>query len=141
MTTRPEFLALALEQMGKPYLWGSKGPDAFDCSGLVSHCLFRVGGPDWRAFGNTDYLLTHLPATEDPKPGDLCLYGPSETDANHVMIWLGACGLVFGASNGNSDCTTLEIARTRRAFVKTKSSRFYRPGFLGFRSLAQYLKE
>src|SRR5450755_1668782 len=28
-------IAYAQQQIGKPYLWGGTGPDAFDCSGLV----------------------------------------------------------------------------------------------------------
>lgn len=140
MTTRAAFLELALEQMGKPYRWGAKGIDAYDCSGLVTSCLHRLGGPDWRAFGNTDYLLANLPETHSPQPGDLCLYG-AKNDASHVMVWLGSCGLVFGASGGGSKTTTTEIARAQNARVKVKSSHNYRPDFLGFRSLSQFLKE
>ena len=28
-------IAYARAQLGKPYVWGGTGPDAFDCSGLV----------------------------------------------------------------------------------------------------------
>jgi peptidoglycan DL-endopeptidase CwlO len=33
----------AAEQLGKPYLWGGTGPDAFDCSGLVM-MAYRAAG-------------------------------------------------------------------------------------------------
>lgn len=32
----------AYDQLGKPYVWGAGGPDAFDCSGLTSYC-YSVG--------------------------------------------------------------------------------------------------
>jgi murein DD-endopeptidase len=138
--SRSAYLKLALEQMGKPYRWGAKGIDLFDCSGLVTSCLHRLGGPDWRLTHNTDRLLLELPETHSPLPGDLCLYG-AKNDANHVMLWLGSCGLVFGASGGGRDTASLEIARKQNACVKVKSSHEYRPDFLGFRSLSQFLKE
>lgn len=39
----------ALAQLGKPYVWGSKGPNSFDCSGLVQWAYRQAGvqlGPD-----------------------------------------------------------------------------------------------
>ena len=36
-------IAYARQQLGKPYLWGGTGPDAFDCSGLVM-MAYRAAG-------------------------------------------------------------------------------------------------
>lgn len=33
----------ASKHLGKPYVWGAKGPNAFDCSGFVYYCLRKVG--------------------------------------------------------------------------------------------------
>src|SRR5581483_3367477 len=33
----------ALSQLGKPYLWGGAGPDAYDCSGLTMQAWARAG--------------------------------------------------------------------------------------------------
>ena len=38
-------IAYAEAQIGKPYLWGGTGPDAFDCSGLVM-MAYRQAGVD-----------------------------------------------------------------------------------------------
>ncbi len=35
-------VGVAYAQLGKPYVWGAEGPDAFDCSGLTMYC-YRVG--------------------------------------------------------------------------------------------------
>jgi cell wall-associated NlpC family hydrolase len=32
-----------LNQLGKPYMWGGAGPDAFDCSGLLTFCYAKIG--------------------------------------------------------------------------------------------------
>lgn len=38
-----DFVAVAEEQIGVPYLWGGKTPDGLDCSGLVQVALTAVG--------------------------------------------------------------------------------------------------
>jgi cell wall-associated NlpC family hydrolase len=38
-----KILDYALDQRGKPYLWGGTGPDAFDCSGIV-YAAYRHAG-------------------------------------------------------------------------------------------------
>ena len=37
---------LALEQVGKPYVWGASGPNKFDCSGLVMWAYKNAAGID-----------------------------------------------------------------------------------------------
>jgi cell wall-associated NlpC family hydrolase len=34
---------IALNQIGKPYIWGAKGPNAFDCSGLATWSYAQIG--------------------------------------------------------------------------------------------------
>ena len=36
-------IAYARRQLGKPYLWGGTGPDAFDCSGLAMEAYAAAG--------------------------------------------------------------------------------------------------
>src|SRR2546423_592560 len=36
-------LRVAMTQLGKPYVWGAAGPNAYDCSGLVQWSFKRVG--------------------------------------------------------------------------------------------------
>jgi cell wall-associated NlpC family hydrolase len=40
---RQKVCALALQQVGKPYIDKAAGPDAFDCSGLPEYCWQSVG--------------------------------------------------------------------------------------------------
>lgn len=123
------------------YLWGGKEPETgLDCSGLVTHCLLKAGGPDWRKTHWSGRLWRELPPTDKPQPGDLAFYGSSPKDISHVMVVLesGAAPgsyVVAGASGGNSDTTSTAVARIKRAFVKRKLTHLYRPGFRGFRRL------
>jgi cell wall-associated NlpC family hydrolase len=34
---------LALQHLGKPYVWGATGPDSFDCSGLICYVYAQIG--------------------------------------------------------------------------------------------------
>lgn len=37
-------VGVAYAQLGKPYVWGAAGPDAFDCSGLTMYCYWVGAG-------------------------------------------------------------------------------------------------
>lgn len=142
MSRRLAFLDEALRLEGRPYLWCGKGPEAFDCSGLVTWCLWRAGGPDLRATHNTTRLYAELPVVVAPKPGDLAVYGRLRLDgalgSGHVMLWWGD-GRVYGACGGDRSTTSLELAAARGARVRFRRSHRYRVDFLAFHSLAQHL--
>jgi peptidoglycan DL-endopeptidase CwlO len=36
-------VGLAMQELGKPYVWGAGGPSSFDCSGLVMYVYAQVG--------------------------------------------------------------------------------------------------
>lgn len=117
MTARSRFVALALEQLGKPVLWSQKGPDVFDCSGLVTHCLKLVGGPDLRALFNSQRLADETPDLEtgrpfviEPLPGDLLFYGLAPNGIEHVAIVL-AGGKALSADGATSHQLKLDVAK------------------------------
>ena len=58
-------IAYAEQQLGKPYLWGGTGPDAFDCSGLVM-MAYRAAGIDIARTSEQQWV------DRDPRP---CLTG------------------------------------------------------------------
>lgn len=133
---RLDFVLEAIEHEGQPYVWGAKGPDRFDCSGLVTYCLWRAthGRLDWRETHNADRLYRELQALgpdEQPTAGDLVFYGSPDA-VNHVMVWMGG-DRVYGASGGNHHTTSPEIAAKTGARVKYRSPVEYRPDFVGIR--------
>ena len=92
-------LSYALAQLGKPYLWGASGPDAFDCSGLTMMAWAQAGVSLLHYTG--DQINEGVPVNSyvDISPGDLVLVpGSDGTIANpgHVGIYLGD-GLVESA--------------------------------------------
>ncbi|MGW6138137.1 NlpC/P60 family protein [Streptomyces sp. NPDC055140] len=78
-------LAYAVNQIGKPYVWGAEGPAAFDCSGLTSKAWEHAGESIPRTSQEQWARLPRVPLNE-LRPGDLVVYFP---EATHVAMYLG----------------------------------------------------
>jgi peptidoglycan DL-endopeptidase CwlO len=64
-------------QLGKPYLWGATGPDAFDCSGLTM-MAYRAAGVNIPRTSEQQWAgLPHVPAAK-VVPGDLVFFAGSD---------------------------------------------------------------
>ncbi|MDQ1694739.1 MAG: peptidoglycan DL-endopeptidase CwlO [Frankiaceae bacterium] len=84
-------LHAAASRVGKPYVWGATGPNAFDCSGLVQWSFAqagiwmpRVSQQQWFAGPHVNYA--------DARPGDLLFWHNDPTDRgniDHVAIYAG----------------------------------------------------
>lgn len=70
---------------GHPYVWGSKGADAFDCSGLVQYAVEHAFHKSFPAGSSAQYAATQ--SVDNPQPGDLVFFGAG--GANHVGIYDG----------------------------------------------------
>lgn len=111
MTTRYRFLQLVVGQLGAPVLWGAKGGDAFDCSGLVTWCLRKVGGPDLTQVDNAQALsraTRELLPEEALEAGDLVFYGRGPDKVEHVAVYVGPG--VISADGATSHITSLGIS-------------------------------
>ncbi|WP_405716572.1 MULTISPECIES: NlpC/P60 family protein [unclassified Streptomyces] len=87
----------AVEQVGKPYVWGAEGPDSFDCSGLTSQAWAKAGLVIPRTSQEQWRQLRKVPVNA-LRPGDLVIYFPKAT---HVALYLGN-GLVVQAPRPGS---------------------------------------
>lgn len=79
----------AFEHLGKPYVWGAKGPNTFDCSGLTYYVYMKATGHyigGWT--GEQQYAGTQIPVSQ-AQPGDLVFWGPSSGITHHVGIYIG----------------------------------------------------
>jgi cell wall-associated NlpC family hydrolase len=139
MTVRERFIAYVLAQLGKPTLWGAKGEEAFDCSGLVTCGVRFVGGPDLRATHNADKLgseTRELGPGDLPLPGDLIFFdaeqhtpdAPGHDVDEHVGIVLDA-DTAIDASGATSRIRTLEGAIAAGAKVRKWKGHRYRKSF------------
>jgi len=94
----------ALAQLGKPYVFGTAGPDTFDCSGLVS-AAYKQAGIDIPAYTFTQ--ATHGrpidPATEPLRAGDLIFVrgGRPPQDLGHVGMAISATEWIQAPHTGD----------------------------------------
>lgn len=91
----------ALAQLGKPYVWGAAGPDAFDCSGLTMMAWAAAGVP--LAHYTVDQFSegTAVGDLGSIVPGDLVLVPGSDgtmVAPGHVGLYIGG-GLVESAAD------------------------------------------
>ncbi len=97
-------VSYALAQVGKAYVYGAAGPDAFDCSGLTM-----------RAWGAAGVGLPHSSSAQsgsgaqvssgDLQPGDLVFY---YSPISHVGMYIGN-GMIVHAANPGSGVTTAPV--------------------------------
>jgi peptidoglycan hydrolase-like protein with peptidoglycan-binding domain len=107
------FIDEAYAQLGKPYVLGAKGPNAFDCSGLIYYCLNQAGydigymtSGGWRSSG-----FETITSIDDLQRGDIiCMDG-------HVAIYLG-------------DGTVIDASSSQNAMVHRDFGSWFRNGFL-----------
>lgn len=81
---REVIITLAREMKGKSYKRGSKGPDDFDCSGLVQYIYGRMD-IDMKPTAHEQAKDGTPIGFEDLKPGDLIFFGKAEK-ITHVGI-------------------------------------------------------
>jgi cell wall-associated NlpC family hydrolase len=109
----------ALAQVGKPYVWGAKGPNAFDCSGLVQ-AAWAAAGVALDA-GTTSQIHdgTAVPGLADVEPGDLLFIpGSLGTPSNprHVGLYIGD-GLLVDAYDTAKGVIVQPMSSWRAAIV------------------------
>jgi cell wall-associated NlpC family hydrolase len=87
----------------KPYIWGSEGPNSFDCSGLV-YAAYRAAGlgwPNWDRLNSALYSgYTKHVSLNELQPGDLLFYSYKGTIStiHHITIYAGG-GMMWEANS------------------------------------------
>lgn len=88
-------VAAAEAELGKPYVWGAAGPDAFDCSGLVMWAWDHAGvslphnaAAQWAA-------TARVPVSQ-LQPGDLVFFD----NLGHVGLYIGGGQMVVADHTG-----------------------------------------
>jgi hypothetical protein len=98
------FLAAASSRIGKPYVWGAEGPNAFDCSGLVQWSFAKAGIRMPRVSQEQWLTGPHIPYA-DAEPGDLLFwhYDPTDHgDVDHVAIYAGKGMMIVAPHTGEN---------------------------------------
>jgi cell wall-associated NlpC family hydrolase len=133
MTAPPgaaRIIQLALAQVGKPYVWGAKGPEQFDCSGLVAWLYAQIGiripvgtAGQWPQMQSV--------TTADLQPGDLVFLDTENAGrVTHV-------GMLAGDLNGDGQWDMVHAANPAlgvRVDYNIFQSAYYAARIVGFRT-------
>ena len=90
----------------KPYIWGTQGPNSFDCSGLV-YAAYKNAGltwPNWDRLNSALYAgYTMHVSLNNLEPGDLLFYSYKGTIStiHHITIYAGN-GMMWEANSKNT---------------------------------------
>ncbi len=106
---RIEAVAYSAKQVnaGKKYVWGSEGPNTFDCSGLIyaAYKSAGLGWPNWDRLNSSLYwVATKRVPLSELVPGDLLFYSYKGTVStiHHMSIYAGD-GMMWEAHNKDKD--------------------------------------
>lgn len=131
------YVSLALQQNGKRYVSGGKGPDVFDCAGLVYYVLTSTGLADKDYVGcSCQYQVlskytTKVASSTDSNPtaklqyGDLIYYKRSASGSwEHVTIFLGQIDMSTVSDKSPTD--TMAVFHAKGSAYGVMYSGFYR---------------
>ena len=98
--------SFALDQMGKPYKYNTRGPDSFDCSGLVYYAYKSAGLtlPTSSSAQSQHEKGMTISNIYDLKVGDIVFFntGNSYVAINHCGIYIGGGQFVHASSSAKS---------------------------------------
>jgi cell wall-associated NlpC family hydrolase len=88
-------IEFAKAQLGKPYVWGAAGPDAYDCSGLTMQA-WKAGGVTMDHWTGSQYAQSRPISLTEVQPGDLIFYNQMQ----HVALYLGDGKIIHAPHTG-----------------------------------------
>jgi peptidoglycan DL-endopeptidase CwlO len=92
-------VALAKEQLGKPYVWGAESPAVgFECSGLVQYTFKQLGIDLPRVSRDQARAGRTVASLAEARPGDLIAFG---SPVDHIGIYAGNNKMVVAPHSGD----------------------------------------
>ena len=109
-----EALRNAATKLGKPYIWGARGPNAFDCSGLMQWA-YKQAGIKLPRSSTAQSQFGQAVSVKNLRPGDMVFY---YTPVSHVGMYIGNGKILHASEPGKpvkiSDVDAFPIHNARR---------------------------
>lgn len=90
-------IAAAFADLGKPYVFGAEGPDAFDCSGLMQR-VWRQAGVDLPRTSSEQALAGRAVPLSAIEPGDMVIYYRGRS---HIGLYIGGGKIIHAPHPGS----------------------------------------
>ena len=113
----------ALNQLGRPYVFGGNSPAGFDCSGLVQYTHAQIGVNTPRVAA-AQYQAAQPVEYSNLQAGDLVFFRLSNYKVNHVGIYMGQGFFIHSPAPGK----TVSVKNLRHPFWRehmTGAGRYY----------------
>lgn len=92
-----QIVEYALQYVGYPYVYGTAGPDTFDCSGFTTYVFSHFGYSLHRS--SKDQVKNGVPIEkEDLQQGDLVFFSTNGKYPTHVGIYIGDDNIVHAST-------------------------------------------
>lgn len=97
-----DIVKVAMAQRGKPYVWGARGPNEFDCSGLMQYAYKQATGIDIGGWTGAQFPNGQKITADQAKPGDLVFSAIGEQGGapGHVAMFIGDGKVVEAQQSG-----------------------------------------
>ncbi|WP_405081992.1 DUF1353 domain-containing protein [Pectobacterium versatile] len=123
---REDWITRCEKEIGKPYIYGADGPDAYDCSGFVQFALSLINlDPAYDQTAETLHQelirkgrYTLVATVDEVQVGDLLFFGKKWL--THVALAWVEEGQMLEAGGGDVDTDTIAKAREQGAEVRKR---------------------
>lgn len=113
-----DVVAIAMTKMNTPYVYGSSGPNSFDCSGFTSWVYKQMGIKIPRSSASQSGY-GKVVKRDELTPGDLLFFNTSGRGVSHVGIYIGNDKFIHAASTSQM-----------RVMINSLSENYYNKRFL-----------
>ena len=104
-STSNQVIDYAYNFLGKPYVYGAGGPNAFDCSGFTSY-VYRHFGVGIPRTSQSQFGAGSAVSRNNLSAGDLVFFN-TNTSLGHVGIYIGNGDFIHAASSGSVRVSSL----------------------------------
>ena len=92
-----QIVEFALQYVGYPYVYGTAGPNTFDCSGFTSYVYAQFGYTLNRS--SRDQVKNGVAVSKDQlQPGDLVFFSTNGSYPTHVGLYIGDGNIVHAST-------------------------------------------
>lgn len=110
-------ISVANSQIGKPYKWGTIGPNSFDCSGFTSYIYKNGAGISLPRTSVSQSKVGSKISRNQLKSGDLVFFNTSGKGISHVGVYIGDSKFIHASTSKGVRIDSLNSSYYKSKFV------------------------